>query len=126
MYQWPYYLTLLLIASRSFVCCIMLLCRFLKNSYPQSFVHSFLWLTPFVLDFSMLIYINCGSNDTKTSCILNNCRFDPCKHFSTGLKRAVDPLSANPTKWSNTLKQFVGKFADELFEYVWPFCGIGD
>ena len=22
----------------------------------------------------------------------------------------VNPLSANPTKWSNTLKQFVGKF----------------
>ena len=24
-----------------------------------------------------------------------------------------------------TLKQFVGKIADELFECVWPFCGIG-
>ena len=23
--------------------------------------------------------------------------------------RYVNPLSANPTKWSNTLKQFVGK-----------------
>ena len=32
-----------------------------------------------------------------------------------------NPLSANPTKKSNTLKQF----ADELFECVWPFCGIG-
>ena len=29
----------------------------------------------------------------------------------------VNPLSANPTKWSNTLKQFVGK-ADELFKCV--------
>ena len=29
-------------------------------------------------------------------------------------------FSANPTKWSNILKQFV----DELFEYVWPFCGV--
>ena len=28
----------------------------------------------------------------------------------------VDLLSANFRKWSNTLKQFVGKFADELFE----------
>ena len=37
-------------------------------------------------------------------------------------------LSANFTKWSNTLKQFVGKMptiGDELFECVWPFCGIG-
>ena len=30
-----------------------------------------------------------------------------------------NPLSANFTKWANTL------FADELFECVWPFCGIG-
>ena len=29
-----------------------------------------------------------------------------------------NPLIANRTKWSNTLKQFVGKFADELFECV--------
>ena len=27
-----------------------------------------------------------------------------------------NPLIANRTKWSNTLKLFVGKFADELFE----------
>ena len=25
--------------------------------------------------------------------------------------KVVNPLSANPTKWSNTLKQFVGNFA---------------
>ena len=36
----------------------------------------------------------------------------------------VSPLSANPTEWLNLLKQFVG-FADELFECVRPFCGIG-
>ena len=34
------------------------------------------------------------------------------------------PLSANPTKWSNTLK-IVKAIADELFECVWQFCGIG-
>ena len=28
----------------------------------------------------------------------------------------ISPLSANPTKWSDTLKQF---------EFVWPLCGIG-
>ena len=33
----------------------------------------------------------------------------------------INPLSANPTKWSNTLKHFV----DDLFECVWPFCEIG-
>ena len=32
-----------------------------------------------------------------------------------------NPLSANPTKWPNTLKQFAGKLqiADELFRCVW-------
>ena len=32
----------------------------------------------------------------------------------------INPLSADPTKWSNTLKQFVGKLqiADEVFECV--------
>ena len=34
---------------------------------------------------------------------------------------SINPLSANPTKWSNTLKQFV----DELFECVRLFCGVG-
>ena len=32
-----------------------------------------------------------------------------------------NPLGANPTKWSNTLKQFVGN----LLGCVWPFCEIG-
>ena len=36
---------------------------------------------------------------------------------------SFNPLSANLTKWTNTLKQFVGN-ADELFECVWPFCEI--
>ena len=37
----------------------------------------------------------------------------------------INPLRANPTKWSNTLKQFVGNFGDELFEFVRPCCEIG-
>ena len=32
----------------------------------------------------------------------------------------LNPLNANFTKWSNTLKQFV----EELFECTWPFCEI--
>ena len=33
-------------------------------------------------------------------------------------------VRANPTKFSSTLKQYIGK-ADKLFECGWPFCGIG-
>ena len=35
-----------------------------------------------------------------------------------------NPLSTSPTKWSNALKQFV-ETADELFQYVWTFYGVG-
>ena len=36
-----------------------------------------------------------------------------------------NPLSANPAKWSNTLKQYNSSAtADELFECVWTFCGV--
>ena len=35
-----------------------------------------------------------------------------------------NPLSANPTKWSNTLKQFVG-CCRQIVWVVWPVCGVG-
>ena len=51
-----------------------------------------------------------------------------CKHYSFSrghrLSTCLSLLSANPTKWSNTFKQFVGN-SDQLFECVWPFCGVG-
>ena len=36
----------------------------------------------------------------------------------------TNPWSSNLTKWSNTLKN-LSAIADELFECVWPFCGVG-
>ena len=36
----------------------------------------------------------------------------------------INPLSVNPTKWSNTLKQFVGNLPANCLS-VWPFCEIG-
>ena len=43
------------------------------------------------------------------------------KAFSTKLRvnRLINPLSANLTKWPNTLKQF-----DEFFECVLQCCGV--
>ena len=43
------------------------------------------------------------------------------KAFSTKLRvnRLINPLRANLTKWSNTLKQF-----DEFFECVLQCCGV--
>ena len=34
------------------------------------------------------------------------------------------PSKRNSTKWSNILNNS-SAFAEELFEYVWPFCGVG-
>ena len=34
------------------------------------------------------------------------------------------PLSANPRKCSNTINNSLA-VADELFECVWTFCGVG-
>ena len=44
-------------------------------------------------------------------------------HLLSFIASSVNRLSANFTKWSNT--QTIRRlFADELFECVWPFCGI--
>ena len=36
-----------------------------------------------------------------------------------------NPLSANPIKWSDIFKQFVGNSVLPCVTCVWPFCGIG-
>ena len=36
--------------------------------------------------------------------------------------RDVNPLSANLAKWSNTSNLLA--VADEMLEWVWPFCGL--
>ena len=40
------------------------------------------------------------------------------------LKTNVNPLSANPTRWSNTLKQFVGKLRMNCFSVFDHFWGL--
>ena len=36
----------------------------------------------------------------------------------------INPLSANPTKWSNTLKQFVGKLPTNCLSVFDHFVGL--
>ena len=33
-------------------------------------------------------------------------------------KKGINPLGANPTKWSNTLKQFIGKSLQNIWVYL--------
>ena len=39
-------------------------------------------------------------------------------------KAVINPLSANPTKWSNTLKQFVGKLPPNCLSVFVHFVGL--
>ena len=47
--------------------------------------------------------------DSSTPRVINNLR---------------NPLSVNPKKWSNTLKQFIGN-SQRIVECVWPFWRVG-
>ena len=49
----------------------------------------------------------------------------PIQLWSESQPQHFNPLSTNPTKWSNTFKQFVDKLLTNCFECVWPFCEIG-
>ena len=40
------------------------------------------------------------------------------------LSELINPLSANPTKWSNTLKQFVGKLPTNCLSVFDHFVGL--
>ena len=44
--------------------------------------------------------------------------------FFVGINASINNLSVNFTKWSNTSNN-LSAIADKLFEYVWPFCGVG-
>ena len=46
------------------------------------------------------------------------------KLFRTGLSDCINPLSSNPTKWSRTLKQFVGKLPTNCFSVFDHFVGL--
>ena len=48
-------------------------------------------------------------------------KFKKCKSPLIVIRVCFSPLSVNPTKWSNTLKQF----ASYCWRVVWPFCGVG-
>ena len=68
------------------------------------------WFLPWSFYFPKLLF---------TSTNLRSC-IEYCCHVWAG---ALNPLSANPTKWSNTLKQFVGK--SRRIECAWPFYEDG-
>ena len=41
------------------------------------------------------------------------------------IETCFNPLSSNPTKWSNTLKHFVGNRRQIVLVCLTPFCRVG-
>ena len=46
------------------------------------------------------------------------------RHFPENFVKILNPLSANPTKWTNTLKQFVGKLPTNYLSVIGHFVGL--
>ena len=51
--------------------------------------------------------------------------FEQKRGSHTHFRSFVNPLSADPTKWSNTLKQFVGNLPTNCLSVFNHFCEIG-
>ena len=46
------------------------------------------------------------------------------RRITTKTLATINPLNANPTKWSNTLKQFVGKLPTNCLSAFDHFVGL--
>ena len=57
---------------------------------------------------------------------VNVCKFLPCpkKNYVTSVSFILNPLSANCTKWSNTLKQFVDNLPTNCLSVFGHFVGL--
>ena len=64
----------------------------------------------------MLIYSTCSQLAAET--------LGRCPLFSIQKHLFINPLSANPTEWSNTLKQFVAKLPTNCLSVLDHFLGL--
>ena len=77
--------------------------------YQKLILYFVLFLKNFVLKSTDMLYTN------RRSLFLGK------RVLRISNRLSINPLSANPTKWPNTLEQFVFF----LFECVWQFCEVG-
>ena len=67
---------------------------------------------------------NCWNFSASVNlCVCVLFKYVTSKGSSLNIIFDINPLSANPKKWSNTLKNS-SAVADELFECIWPFMGF--
>ena len=81
--------------------------------YKSFFVTLTLWLRFMTVGGSWLPVIQ-----TSTLINLSSHHFQP---FCSKDENVLNPLSANPTKWPNTLKQFVGKLTTNCLSVIHHF-----
>ena len=71
-----------------------------------------IWQLPFFMNYHKELHLR------RSSCLTSDSHY---KHFRFA-EQNLNPLSANPTKWSNTLKQFVGNLPTNclsVFDILW-------
>ena len=65
-----------------------------------------------------------GSYKKKSvSAVFRGYKMEHLKIFE--IETCFNPLSSNPTKWSNTLKHFVGNRRQIVLVCLTPFCRVG-
>ena len=52
---------------------------------------------------------------------MSSCNYS---YFTQKLLKEINPLNANPTKWSNTLKQFVDKLSTDCLSVFGHFVNL--
>ena len=90
--------------------------------HSKSSAYSF---NPFAIFGPLIIF---GQGVTKTLILskVSLCIFhdaNRCKNNQNNQKQ-VEPLIANPAKWSNTLKQFAGKLLTNCLSVFYHFVGL--
>ena len=71
-----------------------------------------------------MIDISCKFYSRKLHDIYILHRFSCGDNRTPNISSNINPLSANPTKWSNTLKQFVGKLPTNCLSVFDHFVGL--
>ena len=99
-----------------------------KNTRTTSsdvLIVNFEHISHFFLMFLLFIRTSKCELYTALQFVLNsNCRLKFYLIGSLKQRRAFNPLSANPTKWSNTLKQFVAKLPTNCLSVFDHFVGL--
>ena len=88
----------------------------IRNFFDFWFPFSYILLIWFSnVSFESIIIPRSSSISSRLNAVIDNITI-------AVLFQDINLLCANPTKWPNTIRR---QITEELFECVWPFCGVG-